>query len=79
MAERSRIDKRRSDRKVAHDKAAAPQADPGTPPNRAWDTSNPGQGGEGFSKGYGGSAGQGTGPAGPESKTREESRRGRNR
>ena len=34
--------------------------------NRAWVPGHKGQGSEGFSKGYGGSAGDGTGPSGPE-------------
>jgi hypothetical protein len=36
--------------------------------NRSWDPSRKGQGGEGLSKGYGGSGGDGTGPSGPEDK-----------
>lgn len=79
MAERTRIDKRRIDRKVSGDQATAPGADPGTTANRAWDTHNDGPGGEGLSKGYGGSGGAGTGPAGPEVKTSEESKRGGSR
>ena len=43
-----------------------PNAEPA--PNRSWQPGNPGQGGEGLSKGYGGSAGKGLGPAGPEDK-----------
>jgi hypothetical protein len=31
--------------------------------NRSWTPGNKGQGGEGLSKGYGGSAGKGTGPS----------------
>lgn len=34
--------------------------------NRSWVREQPGQGGEGLSKGYGGSSGAGTGPSGPE-------------
>jgi hypothetical protein len=34
--------------------------------NRSWSSGDKGQGGEGQSKGYGGSAGRGTGPSGPE-------------
>lgn len=34
--------------------------------NKSWQPGQKGQGGEGMSKGYGGSAGAGTGPAGPE-------------
>jgi hypothetical protein len=37
-------------------------------PNKSWEPGNEGQGGEGLSKGYGGSAGAGTGPSGPEDK-----------
>lgn len=33
--------------------------------NRSWDPGRKGQGGEGLSDGYGGSAGDGTGPSGP--------------
>ena len=36
--------------------------------NRSRDETQKGQGGEGFSKGYGGSGGDGTGPSGPEEK-----------
>lgn len=82
MIERTRIEKRRADRKLSRAKAAAPHADPGTPPNSGWDEHNAGQGGEGFSKGYGGSAGAGTGPSGPERKSgqsRQEKPRGRQR
>lgn len=74
--QRTRIDKRRANRKLSRAKAAAPHADPGMPLNRGWDAHNPGPGGEGLSKGYGGSAGGGTGPSGPEGKTTQESRRG---
>jgi hypothetical protein len=34
--------------------------------NKSWQPGQKGQGGEGMSKGYGGSAGKGTGPSGPE-------------
>ena len=34
--------------------------------NKSWQPDQPGQGGEGLSEGYGGSAGLGTGPSGPE-------------
>ena len=34
--------------------------------NRSWTPGNKGQGGERLNKGYGGSAGKGTGPSGPE-------------
>jgi hypothetical protein len=34
--------------------------------NRSWLPGDQGQGGEGLSKGYGGSGGRGTGPSGPE-------------
>ena len=34
--------------------------------NRSWSPGDKGQGGEGHSKGYGGSAGRGIGPSGPE-------------
>ena len=34
--------------------------------NQSWLPGRKGQGGEGLSKGYGGSAGDGTGPSGPE-------------
>jgi hypothetical protein len=36
------------------------------PKNTSWSPGRKGQGGEGYSKGYGGSAGPGTGPSGPE-------------
>jgi len=36
--------------------------------NKSWEPGRKGQGGEGLSKGYGGSAGPGTGPSGPETK-----------
>jgi hypothetical protein len=41
---------------------------PRLPParNRSWDPGDKGQGAEGLSKGYGGSAGSGTGPSGPD-------------
>jgi hypothetical protein len=35
--------------------------------NKSWQSGQKGQGGEGMSKGYGGSAGEGTGPSGPDS------------
>ena len=40
----------------------------GVPPtrNKSWRPGQKGQGGEGMSKGYGGSAGPGTGPSGPD-------------
>jgi hypothetical protein len=38
-------------------------------PNKSWEPGNKGQGGEGLSEGYGGSAGDGTGPSGPEEKS----------
>ena len=37
-------------------------------PNKSWEPGRKGQGGEGLSKGYGGSGGKGTGPSGPEDK-----------
>ena len=36
--------------------------------NKSWAPGDKGQGREGFSKGYGGSGGKGTGPSGPERK-----------
>jgi hypothetical protein len=42
-------------------KAAKPKAK-----NQSWSPGDAGQGGEGKSKGYGGSAGSGTGPSGPD-------------
>jgi hypothetical protein len=39
-------------------------------PNKTWEPGNKGQGGEGLSKEYGGSAGGGTGPSGPKERTR---------
>ena len=41
-----------------------PQVPPA--PNKSWEPGNKGQGGEGLSEGYGGNAGDGTGPSGPE-------------
>jgi hypothetical protein len=35
-------------------------------PGKSWTRQNEGQGGEGLSQGYGGAAGKGTGPSGPE-------------
>lgn len=37
--------------------------------NRSWTPGHKGQGADGFSSGYGGSAGPGTGPSGPERKS----------
>lgn len=45
---------------------------PGPAKNRSWQPDQPGQGGEGLSEGYGGSAGVGTGPSGPEEKVPSE-------
>jgi hypothetical protein len=36
--------------------------------NKSWSPGDKGQGREGYSKGYGGSGGEGTGPAGPDRK-----------
>ena len=36
--------------------------------NKSWSAGDKGQGREGYSKGYGGSSGEGTGPSGPDSK-----------
>lgn len=74
-SERTRIDKRRTDRDRSRSQAAAPHADPGSARNKAWDGQSEGTGGEGFSKGYGGSGGGGTGPAGPEGKDEKRGRR----
>lgn len=53
----------------------------GIPPtaNKSWRPGQKGQGGEGMSKGYGGSAGEGTGPSGPDTdqQVHEKSPRGR--
>jgi hypothetical protein len=46
------------------DAAPAPPQRPSA--NRSWDPGDKGQGGEGLSKGYGGSRGSGTGPSGPD-------------
>ena len=40
------------------------------PQDKSWVPGQKGQGGEGFSDGYGGSAGDGTGASGPDSGTR---------
>jgi hypothetical protein len=45
--------------------AAKPRPN-GKAPNKSWMPGRKGQGGEGLSKGYGGSAGEGTGASGPE-------------
>jgi hypothetical protein len=37
-------------------------------PNKSWSPGDKGQGREGYSKGYGGSAGKGTGASGPDRK-----------
>ena len=76
---RTRIEKRRDDRTVSREQAEANHADPGTTRNRAWDGQKDGFAGEGFSKGYGGSEGPGTGAAGPEEKSSQEKPRGRRR
>ena len=54
-------------------KSDEPSKGPSEPPapNTSWEPDNKGQGGEGLSDGYGGSAGDGTGPSGPEDKTDE--------
>jgi hypothetical protein len=44
----------------------APSRAPRPAPNKSWAPGRKGQGGEGFSKGYGGSRGRGTGPSGPD-------------
>jgi hypothetical protein len=36
------------------------------PKNKSWSPGDKGQGREGYSKGYGGSGGKGTGPSGPD-------------
>ena len=41
---------------------------------KSWRPGQEGQGGEGMSKGYGGSAGKGTGPSGPDSEKPEAKR-----
>lgn len=48
----------------------------GVPPtrNKSWRPGQKGQGGEGMSKGYGGSAGPGTGPSGPDADQAPETR-----
>jgi hypothetical protein len=38
------------------------------PANKSWSPGDKGQGREGYSKGYGGSGGEGTGPSGPDRK-----------
>jgi hypothetical protein len=47
-------------------KDAPPEKLPARAPNRSWQPGRKGQGGEGFSQGYGGSGGFGTGPSGPD-------------
>lgn len=78
-ASRTRIEKRRDDRQASRQRAEADHADPGQARNRTWDGQSGGSAGEGFSKGYGGSEGTGTGPAGPEAKSNQEKARGRRR
>jgi hypothetical protein len=43
---------------------------PETAPNKSWQTGQPGQGGEGLSKGYGGPGSNAGGPSGPEREDR---------
>jgi hypothetical protein len=45
---------------------APPEKLPKKAPNKSWRRGRPGQGGEGFSKGYGGSGSDPTNPSGPE-------------
>ena len=52
---------------IEHAIATPPHALPAAE-NRSWVPGQKGQGAEGFSSGYGGSAGRGTGPSGPENK-----------
>jgi hypothetical protein len=62
-------------------KSPRTQREASTPPpakNASWAPGRKGQGGEGLSKGYGGSAGPGVGPSGPENaKARTSARRHR--
>jgi hypothetical protein len=46
--------------------------------NKSWRPGQKGQGGEGMSKGYGGSAGKGTGPSGPDSDKPDAKRKKKN-
>jgi hypothetical protein len=50
-------------------KPGRPAARPTQADDTSWAPGRKGQGGEGYSKGYGGSRGAGTGSAGPESRT----------
>jgi hypothetical protein len=74
--ERTRVEKHADEREDSKRLAEHPAADPGKPRPKSWDEHNPGHGGEGLSKGYGGSAGPGTGPSGPDSQTRKGGERG---
>lgn len=76
MVARSRIKKRTDTRAADEDAITAPRAVPKPARNRSYDDSNEGFGGEGLSKGYGGSAGDGLGPSGPEQKPRQRGRDG---
>lgn len=54
-------------REGAQPKEGEAAPDPRKPArNRSWDPGQKGHGGEGLSKGYGGSGGAGTGPSGPD-------------
>lgn len=57
------MDKRERDERDSGRRATAP---PSPTRNKSWVPGQKGQGGEGMSKGYGGSAGPGTGPSGPD-------------
>lgn len=47
-------------------KRESPVRSPSEPAHKSWLPGQKGQGGEGMSKGYGGSAGKGTGKSGPD-------------
>lgn len=64
------IEKRARRQRKDEAQIRAPEAQPGRADNKSWDGTSTGNGGERFSKGYGGSAGDGTGPSGAEDKDR---------
>ncbi|RTL62356.1 MAG: hypothetical protein EKK41_25505 [Hyphomicrobiales bacterium] len=71
---RNRIEKRADRQRKDEAEIAAPHAQPGHTDNKSWDGRSTGNGGEGFSKGYGGSGEEGTGPSGAEDKGHPEDR-----
>ncbi len=67
MVDRDRIANQADDRERKKTLAGTAKADPGHARNKSRAGHEPGHGGEGFSKGYGGGGGDGvSSPAGPE-------------